>query len=530
MDNTKLKRTFYLDQKKVQSHKFYNIISTMPKGALLHMHVSAVVNPYKFLLYLKKNNINLYNTIYYVTDENSILNYINKNPSEDYKKTITSSLKWQTSLGKMMRFNNSPPCSGYTQLSKMSESDLESFIYNHCRMNNIDDYNWKKMDDITNKYWIFIRDVDLFNYYIKFLLTELYNDGIRIFELKTTPHGMYKQLNKEFNIKYNEYIYTYDTISDNIMENIININLQDFNRDKDDKLYYKLIIAIQKPGISDDDFKKTQKFDQLKGICNEPMYNNIGGIDLQGPEDTSINISQFTPTILENCSKKNFTIHSGESIINNDIYNKNLFNISYLKTINENNIVRIGHGIDLKRTPDLYPIFKKLKIHIELCPLSNYILQYINDIKSHPGKDYIREGLRVSINSDDPSPFGYDYVSFDWIVAIYYWKLTLQEMYSMCIYSIEDSTVGDLVKFNVKNQFEKSFKLWFDNIKIHLLDQDYNSIKDKVFIDLFNFDVSNILPENTCEIDHENEIVNNYKQKYLKYKNKYLELKFNKKI
>ena len=49
---------------------------------------------------------------------------------------------------------------------------------------------------------------------------------------------------------------------------------------------------------------------------------------------------------------------------------------------------------------------KEAQIPLTLCPLSNLHLQVIEDMKAHPADRLLRAGLKVTINSDDPSYFG----------------------------------------------------------------------------------------------------------------------------
>jgi adenosine deaminase CECR1 len=61
--------------------------------------------------------------------------------------------------------------------------------------------------------------------------------------------------------------------------------------------------------------------------------------------------------------------------------------------------------------------YKKMNICVEICPLSNQMLRYYNDIRLHPIKALLTNGVKVSISSDDPSLFGTIGVSVDFYVA-----------------------------------------------------------------------------------------------------------------
>lgn len=67
---------------------------------------------------------------------------------------------------------------------------------------------------------------------------------------------------------------------------------------------------------------------------------------------------------------------------------------------------RIGHGVQIYKHPDLIELAKKRKTVLELCPLSNFITSAIPDIKKHPFKSLMDQGVLVTINSDDPGLFG----------------------------------------------------------------------------------------------------------------------------
>ena len=181
-------------------------------------------------------------------------------------------------------------------------------------------------------------------------------------------------------------------------------------------------------------------------------------------------------------------------------------------------------------------MFKKLKIHVELCPLSNYILNYTKDLSKHPGKKYLAEDIRVSINSDDPSPFGYDDVSFDWLFAIMYWDLKLSDIRKMAIYSLEDSLSNDVIKEKNIDTFNKAWDSWVSSLNISPLNIDkplnqlfttqFNEIKD-----LCKLSPAQITAEQTFQTAEATKTYKSahqaggYYEKYMKYKQKYLQLK-----
>lgn len=71
---------------------------------------------------------------------------------------------------------------------------------------------------------------------------------------------------------------------------------------------------------------------------------------------------------------------------------------------------RIDHGIRCMEDPALVALLVKKKIPLTVCPSSNVALKVFPTLAHHPLKAMIEAGLLVSINSDDPSYFGQQYI------------------------------------------------------------------------------------------------------------------------
>jgi adenine deaminase len=67
---------------------------------------------------------------------------------------------------------------------------------------------------------------------------------------------------------------------------------------------------------------------------------------------------------------------------------------------------RIDHGNACLEDPQLVRQLASRGTPLTLCPLSNLKLRVISSIEAHPLKKLMDQGLRVTINSDDPSYFG----------------------------------------------------------------------------------------------------------------------------
>ncbi len=69
------------------------------------------------------------------------------------------------------------------------------------------------------------------------------------------------------------------------------------------------------------------------------------------------------------------------------------------------NAVRIGHGVRCLEDSTLVDELRRRQIPLEVCPTSNVCLGVAPDFASHPLPRLIREGLYVTLNSDDPPMF-----------------------------------------------------------------------------------------------------------------------------
>lgn len=63
---------------------------------------------------------------------------------------------------------------------------------------------------------------------------------------------------------------------------------------------------------------------------------------------------------------------------------------------------RIGHGVAAIQDPSLMEYLAKNEIGIESCPTSNYQTGAVVDTPNHPLRDFLKAGMAVTLNTDDP--------------------------------------------------------------------------------------------------------------------------------
>lgn len=69
-------------------------------------------------------------------------------------------------------------------------------------------------------------------------------------------------------------------------------------------------------------------------------------------------------------------------------------------------VERIGHGLTLEQDVGLLAEVARRQVALEMCPISNCRTGVTSSVAAHPVIRYLRAGVRVTLNSDDPGLFG----------------------------------------------------------------------------------------------------------------------------
>ena len=62
---------------------------------------------------------------------------------------------------------------------------------------------------------------------------------------------------------------------------------------------------------------------------------------------------------------------------------------------------RIGHGISLRKDPELMQYFADHRIPLEICPSSNVHTQAVPSLEAHPIETFVRSNIPVTVNTDN---------------------------------------------------------------------------------------------------------------------------------
>ncbi|KAI9753565.1 MAG: 18S rRNA pseudouridine methyltransferase [Chaenotheca gracillima] len=181
----------------------------------------------------------------------------------------------------------------------------------------------------------------------------------------------------------------------------------------------------------------------------------IAGYDLVGQEDMGRPLKDLTPELFwfrKRCAEEGveipFFFHAGECLGDGDETDENLFDALLLGTR------RIGHGFSLYKHPLLIDMVKEKRILVESCPISNEVLRLTSSVLSHPLPALLARGVSVALCNDDPTILGHgaNGLTHDFWQALQGWdNLGLEGLGAIAENSVrwaafEDQNAGDWLR------------------------------------------------------------------------------------
>lgn len=184
----------------------------------------------------------------------------------------------------------------------------------------------------------------------------------------------------------------------------------------------------------------------------------IIGLDLVNEEDTGRQLEEYNDFLQSEevtSSGLKLYLHCGESL---RIDNESVID-AYL-----DNAVRVGHGFNLYRFPDLMNKYKESGIILEVCPMSNLRLGYEHDLRHHPGLIYLRNDVPIVIASDDGLFMTPEPLTDDFYAAILCWDLSIADLKAICRRSISGSGLSNAEKDLMMKAWEAGWDQFIEEI------------------------------------------------------------------
>jgi len=252
---------------------------------------------------------------------------------------------------------------------------------------------------------------------------DAYHDGVKLLELRFAPVFIAHKKKLAF---------------DEILEGVLDGITQ--GMDTYD-LQVGLIHIIPRPLEPHRHMESTSEFLRYKKSAHTNAHR-LCGFDLADSE-TATKTEDFVPLVqMVREAGVGVTVHTGE---NTDAQYVQRAMDAYAPE-------RIGHGIKISGDHVVMEAVKEKNIHLEICPTSNWLTRSVDAKENHPLPELYREGISLSINSDDPHLMDIDLVT-EYELAQTYFDFTLDDFYEMNKRAIAFS----FLDVDVKEYIEKIF-------------------------------------------------------------------------
>jgi adenosine deaminase len=119
-------------------------------------------------------------------------------------------------------------------------------------------------------------------------------------------------------------------------------------------------------------------------------------------------------------------------------------------------VERIDHGVRCLEDPALVQRLAREGMALTVCPLSNVKLCVFKTMGEHNLKSLLAQGLKATVNSDDPAYFG-GYMNANFLATFADLDLDANDAYTLARNSFEASFVSDAAKADWIRQLDETF-------------------------------------------------------------------------
>ncbi|APX72395.1 adenosine deaminase [Companilactobacillus allii] len=167
----------------------------------------------------------------------------------------------------------------------------------------------------------------------------------------------------------------------------------------------------------------------------KPYRNMILGVGLDSDEHHNPPLKFISPFSNAISSGYHTTMHADIDQVDSIDHIKQALEII--------NVERLDHGTNIVENQDLVDWVNQRNLGLTSCPLSNGFVT--NDMKGKEIVELMEQGVKVSINSDDPAYFG-GYIADNYEAIAKKYDLTAQQLVIFARNSFETSWISDFQK------------------------------------------------------------------------------------
>ncbi|KAF9555864.1 Metallo-dependent hydrolase [Agrocybe pediades] len=441
--------------------KLFEILSKMPKGALLHAHLDATVNA-EYLLELAYKYDAVHIRVHEPLDASNLstnLPEFRYLPSTEFTSlsSLTDPSYLLGSWVPLKSARNSFPSElggqdGFDKwvVGSMTINPTEAYV-THNTITKI----WKKFTSTFITSTGLIQVEPIFSAYIKQFFLSSIEDGLSYVEPRINFLNKYMVgADGQENIPHRDWLIMFDRVMNEVKQEMA-------QKGREGAFIGARII------YSTIRFITPEELDWYLEDCialKKEFPHLIAGFDLVGDENELKPLIYYAKNLLRFCERQKeegvdipFIFHAGETLGDGTEADLNLYDAILLGT------KRIGHGYSLVKHPKLMETCREKGIAVEVCPISNEILRLTSSMPMHPLPILMNNGVPVSLSSDDPAVFGNMGLTFDYFQVLVASEITgLSTLGALARDSFEFSTLDEETKKAGLAGFEKRWEEFID--------------------------------------------------------------------
>lgn len=389
---------FSLAKERMEKSKLWRIVKMMPKGALLHCHLEAMVDldwaleeafategiclrsaaPLNSPKALLKTDVSF---TFSVAKAKSDVSIWSENYTPDTLIPINTAADSFPGGGRQ----------GFIDwVRSRTTITADEHLCHHEGPNEI----WRKFMSCFPILGSIIYYEPIYRKFIRKMCQQLLDDGVYYVDLRAAFYTPYRSAGQE----------EWDPDFFNMLEHMED-EIEKFKASDEGKEFWgaRMIWTTIRA------FDKRQVIESMKQCIEMKIEfpNLIAGYDFVGQEDLGRPLADLAPELFwfrKACAQNEvnlpFFFHAGETLGDGDSVDENLFDAILLGTR------RIGHGFSLYKHPLLIEQVKEKRILVESCPISNEALRLCGSIMSHPLPALLARGVPCSLCNDDPTILG----------------------------------------------------------------------------------------------------------------------------
>lgn len=137
------------------------------------------------------------------------------------------------------------------------------------------------------------------------------------------------------------------------------------------------------------------------------------------------------------------TIHAGEAAGAINVY----------EAVTHLGATRIGHGVRLRENADILKMIKDRRIPLEMCPISNIQTKAVASWEAYPIREYLDQGLIVTVNTDNPSVSGTN-ITNEYRALADRFGFSIHELVKLIMNGVEAAFMADDAKEMFRQEME----------------------------------------------------------------------------